>query len=1183
MSQSIGHWQNSSTTSINSSFSISSQSARARGESSPILSWEDTLTILLQYGSRASSSSKPDPGPSSAATSRSSSSSSTSSASSSTSSTTTADDAYSLPAISPTSPSLDLDFMSSNAEDMLKTMKKKKDSPAGSAQKTAPSKKQVTSEEIRKHVMESLRMSHPDLIRSAARSGAGSAPILGWNETLGVLLKYGGERGSLAGDEHRFSKIPASSVSAGASANTQGRPKTSAGSPSSHPSPAARAPPLHKPAENGGHLPAPDKSFSPPPSSSPAPANRLPRQSSLPPPSLSFNPDTDETSASVSELRARLVNLSQSLYSPDTWVPAHQHPELAPHNFNDWLKEKSSLKSSMMAGDVSQPLKRRKSALSREYRPEEQFRRPKARNEPGETAARREASVPAGARFEETAKTSTYDVDNLETETQKMTAILRRSLSLTLPTGDDGESLGEELPLLDPDANQASERQELMYTLVEKSLGPLRHDDPPARTDPAAQPIHTQPRPSSPTPPPAPRQHSPPAASSAPPRTSAPASPPRPISPSPPEKTLPTPPPPSTTSKIPFRDSVPFFEDVSPPTPIDPASEPASQATTQFGGITGGSVGKNFRKIINALSFRTSTSSSNKRREAETQHDHYQRFPLQVEHAIYQLSHIKLANPRRPLLHQVVISNLMFWYLSLMYRQQNGEVPLSVAAVLKNNPRLKESLGIPSTAEGGSGNGAEGEKGRKFVKRMTLQERSAPATDYTHPQRAHSLGGPSSSSLPTPPPSTVVASVASPPHLPKKSEADIYMQYRQQIRGQSLHEQGRQQQLKYQHQHQQQQPHQHQQQQQQQHHHHHHHHQHQQQQQQPLQQQQHLAGATGVGSVGKVAEPGMPASPGARALVENRRHSTYVAPSTHSATLTRGALQPRAPQAQQPLYTPAPSPKSRHSTAFVPASFPSPSQPLLQKNPSTRPFRSPSDSLPLSLQPALRANSQPNPLASSTPPPAQPLRANSHPAPAPAVRPPAKSPLYSSASQMMQRGSALERMSETGGSASSQTRPSPALGSSTTLLGQQPPPFQENANAAAPSHGQQLIKSRQVRPPFLPVQDASQYSPRPPTSAKLAARPPALSSTPPDARLPLPGSPDSENSAPLRDRADKPEDDDEVSLSRFVRRKPVPSPQLPSPQLPSLELDISSGGEFEKDFFATVDRRFSDGVFVGIR
>ena len=52
----------------------------------------------------------------------------------------------------------------------------------------------------------------------------------------------------------------------------------------------------------------------------------------------------------------------------------------------------------------------------------------------------------------------------------------------------------------------------------------------------------------------------------------------------------------------------------------------------------------------------------------------YARYPIHVERAIYRLSHIKLANPRRPLCEQVLISNLMFWYLGVINNkgQTNG-------------------------------------------------------------------------------------------------------------------------------------------------------------------------------------------------------------------------------------------------------------------------------------------------------------------------------------------------------------------------------------------------------------------------------------------------------------------------------------------------------------------------------
>lgn len=62
------------------------------------------------------------------------------------------------------------------------------------------------------------------------------------------------------------------------------------------------------------------------------------------------------------------------------------------------------------------------------------------------------------------------------------------------------------------------------------------------------------------------------------------------------------------------------------------------------------------------------------------------RLPIHVERAIYRLSHMKLANPRRPLQHQVLISNFMFWYLSIVdasnaNNNSGGEMITAAAAV----------------------------------------------------------------------------------------------------------------------------------------------------------------------------------------------------------------------------------------------------------------------------------------------------------------------------------------------------------------------------------------------------------------------------------------------------------------------------------------------------------------------
>lgn len=55
----------------------------------------------------------------------------------------------------------------------------------------------------------------------------------------------------------------------------------------------------------------------------------------------------------------------------------------------------------------------------------------------------------------------------------------------------------------------------------------------------------------------------------------------------------------------------------------------------------------------------------------------YARYPIHVERAVYRLSHIKLANPRRPLHEQVLISNLMFWYLGIINKPAAPQQPVA--------------------------------------------------------------------------------------------------------------------------------------------------------------------------------------------------------------------------------------------------------------------------------------------------------------------------------------------------------------------------------------------------------------------------------------------------------------------------------------------------------------------------
>ncbi|KAF7723092.1 hypothetical protein EC973_002376 [Apophysomyces ossiformis] len=70
---------------------------------------------------------------------------------------------------------------------------------------------------------------------------------------------------------------------------------------------------------------------------------------------------------------------------------------------------------------------------------------------------------------------------------------------------------------------------------------------------------------------------------------------------------------------------------------------------------------------------------------------HSYRLPLHIERGIYRLSHMKLSNPRRPLREQVMISNLMFWYLSIinvqpLVQQQQQQQPSSLSSSSSSSP-----------------------------------------------------------------------------------------------------------------------------------------------------------------------------------------------------------------------------------------------------------------------------------------------------------------------------------------------------------------------------------------------------------------------------------------------------------------------------------------------------------------
>ncbi|CAG8564707.1 7827_t:CDS:2 [Funneliformis mosseae] len=90
----------------------------------------------------------------------------------------------------------------------------------------------------------------------------------------------------------------------------------------------------------------------------------------------------------------------------------------------------------------------------------------------------------------------------------------------------------------------------------------------------------------------------------------------------------------------------------------------------------------------------------------KTKYTNYNRLPIHVERAIYRLSHIKLANPRRPLHEQVLISNMMFWYLSLINKQQ-------VEYGGSSNPNAEMAVQIVKSKVGKEKGGRKRRKGEK--------------------------------------------------------------------------------------------------------------------------------------------------------------------------------------------------------------------------------------------------------------------------------------------------------------------------------------------------------------------------------------------------------------------------------------------------------------------------------------
>jgi hypothetical protein len=114
----------------------------------------------------------------------------------------------------------------------------------------------------------------------------------------------------------------------------------------------------------------------------------------------------------------------------------------------------------------------------------------------------------------------------------------------------------------------------------------------------------------------------------------------------------------------------------------------------------------------------------------------YARYPIHVERAIYRLSHIKLANPRRPLYEQVLISNLMFWYLGIINKAQSqSQLPPAQQPVQPAGAEAGQGAPVPNGTEPG-GQVAEEGAGPEQAQEVREREERAAAAERERAEQA---------------------------------------------------------------------------------------------------------------------------------------------------------------------------------------------------------------------------------------------------------------------------------------------------------------------------------------------------------------------------------------------------------------------------------------------------------------
>ncbi|KAF9350376.1 40S ribosomal protein S4, X isoform, partial [Mortierella sp. AD094] len=131
-------------------------------------------------------------------------------------------------------------------------------------------------------------------------------------------------------------------------------------------------------------------------------------------------------------------------------------------------------------------------------------------------------------------------------------------------------------------------------------------------------------------------------------------------------------------------------------------------------------------------------------------YSNYNRLPIHIERAIYRLSHVKLANPRRPLQEQVLISNMMFWYLGVIQQQQMLQQQQAEQQQQQQLAQYQKehSKGSDSKEEGKDSKSKIKPKKRKSQKKKNQQrgssksaERIVKSPEYEKQQQYHNNAG----------------------------------------------------------------------------------------------------------------------------------------------------------------------------------------------------------------------------------------------------------------------------------------------------------------------------------------------------------------------------------------------------------------------------------------------------------